>query len=167
MASALSNDDFRPENPLDGIEDLVTANDWPFERNQTDELTVWISGGWCTYQLWFMWRTEPDVLYVSCSFDVKVAKRRRADAHHLLSLVNERTWLGHFALSPNDDLVTFRYAQLVPRGTMVNGAFLETLIEIALTESERYYPAFQFVLWGGKTPPQAMAAALLETQGEA
>ena len=40
-------------------------------------------------------------------------------------------------------------------------------MEIAFTESERYYPAFQFVIWGGKDPEEAMAAAILETAGEA
>jgi len=167
MASIIESDELKVLNPLDDIEELVSTNDWPFERPRKDEMTVWVSGGWSTYQLWFLWRTEPDILYVSASFDVKVPKRRRADAHHLLSLVNERTWIGHFALSPSDDLVTFRYAQLLPKRAGVEGPFLESLIEIALTECERYFPAFQFVLWGGKTPPQAMAAALLETQGEA
>ena len=28
-------------------------------------------------------------------------------------------------------------------------------------------PAFQFVIWGGKSPEDAMAAAILETAGEA
>jgi len=41
------------------------------------------------------------------------------------------------------------------------------LIEIAITECERFYPAFQFVIWGGKSPAEAIAAAMLETVGEA
>jgi hypothetical protein len=44
---------------------------------------------------------------------------------------------------------------------------LEDLLEIALTECERFYPAFQYVVWGGKTPTEAMDAALLTTVGEA
>ena len=44
---------------------------------------------------------------------------------------------------------------------------LEDVVDIAFTESERYYPAFQFVIWGGKEPQEAMAAAILETEGEA
>ena len=44
---------------------------------------------------------------------------------------------------------------------------MEKLIEIALNECERFYPAFQFVIWGGKSPADAMAAAMLETMGEA
>jgi hypothetical protein len=44
---------------------------------------------------------------------------------------------------------------------------LEDLMEAALCECERYYPAFQFVIWGGKKPEEAMQAAMLETVGEA
>jgi hypothetical protein len=43
----------------------------------------------------------------------------------------------------------------------------ETIIETAIDECERYYPVFQFVLWGGKTPKEALAAAMVETHGEA
>ena len=43
----------------------------------------------------------------------------------------------------------------------------ELLIESAIDECERFYPVFQFVLWGGKSPKDALAAALIETQGEA
>jgi hypothetical protein len=166
MSPSLTLDSIE-DNPLDAIEELIAFNEWPFDRNQTDELTVWIGGGWCTYQLWFLWRSDPDVLYVSCTFDVKVAKPKRADVHTLLTLINERTWLGHFALSPDDDVVTFRHAQLINIVQTADNAPWEALIEIALSECERYFPAFQFVLWGGKSPPQAISAALLETQGEA
>ena len=38
---------------------------------------------------------------------------------------------------------------------------LEDLMDIALTECERFFPAFQFVLWGGKAPADALAAAML------
>ena len=44
---------------------------------------------------------------------------------------------------------------------------MEDLIEIAVGEADRFYPAFQFLLWGGKSPEEALAAALLETVGEA
>ena len=41
------------------------------------------------------------------------------------------------------------------------------MIEIAITECERFYPAFQFAIWGGKSPAEAIAAAMLETMREA
>ena len=46
-------------------------------------------------------------------------------------------------------------------------AAAELLVETAIDECERFYPVFQFVLWAGKTPQEAIAAALIDTQGEA
>ena len=46
-------------------------------------------------------------------------------------------------------------------------AATELLVETAIDECERFYPVFQFVLWGGKSPKDARSAALVETQGEA
>ncbi|MFN2472449.1 MAG: hypothetical protein ABR588_00805, partial [Sphingomicrobium sp.] len=43
----------------------------------------------------------------------------------------------------------------------------EAISEAALEECERFYPVFQFVLWGGKSPSEAIAAALIDTAGEA
>ena len=44
---------------------------------------------------------------------------------------------------------------------------VELLVETAVDECERFYPVFQFVLWGGKSPSEALSAALIETHGEA
>jgi hypothetical protein len=44
---------------------------------------------------------------------------------------------------------------------------LEDLVDVALNECERYYPAFQYVIWGGKDPSEAVTAACLDPQGEA
>jgi hypothetical protein len=41
------------------------------------------------------------------------------------------------------------------------------MVDIAITECERFFPAFQFVLTGGKTPDEALTAAMLECAGEA
>ena len=43
----------------------------------------------------------------------------------------------------------------------------QILVETAIDECERFYPVFQFVLWGGKTPSEAISASLIETRGEA
>ena len=44
---------------------------------------------------------------------------------------------------------------------------VEDLVDIALSECERFYPAFQLVLWGGKSPLEAIAAAMIDPVGEA
>ena len=44
---------------------------------------------------------------------------------------------------------------------------LEDMVDIALTECERFYPALQFVVWAGHTPGDAIASAMMDTVGEA
>ena len=43
----------------------------------------------------------------------------------------------------------------------------EAPLDIALAECNRFYPAFQSVLWGGAEVDHALEIALLETVGEA
>jgi hypothetical protein len=41
------------------------------------------------------------------------------------------------------------------------------MIETAVLSMERYYPAFQLVVWGDKTPDEAMQIAISEAYGHA
>jgi hypothetical protein len=41
------------------------------------------------------------------------------------------------------------------------------LLDIAIAECERFYPAFQYVLWAGKSAEEALDAAMIEPVGEA
>ena len=154
-------------NPLDIVEEIVAANQWPFDRASDDELVVEISGKWCDYRLYFMWRDEVSALHFTCAFDARVPPARRRDVHDLLALVNEKLWLGHFEVSLEEGMPMFRHT--VPlRG--LSGASveqLEDLVDIALTECERFYPAFQLVVWGGKGAEDAITAAMIDPQGEA
>ena len=44
---------------------------------------------------------------------------------------------------------------------------MKIAIEAAVSECDRFYPAFQFVLWGDKSPSEALDAALVDAAGEA
>ena len=61
----------------------------------------------------------------------------------------------------------FRHTVLVRGGPALTPTQLEEMIEVSIGECERFYPAFQFVLWGGKAPDEAIEASMLETVGEA
>ncbi len=61
----------------------------------------------------------------------------------------------------------FRHTVLLRGAGGVAAEQLEDLVDIAVAECERFYPAFQLLLWGGKSPEEAVAAAMLETVGEA
>jgi hypothetical protein len=157
----------QPPNPLDMVEEIVQANQWHFERAHDDELVVEMNGAWCRYRMYFLWQRDISALQFTCQFDMKVPEGREGATYELVGLVNNRLWFGHFDLCTEEKTPLFRYTSLY-RGS--HGPALEQLedmVEIALTESERFYPSFQYVIWGGKTPDQAMTMAMLDPVGRA
>ena len=92
---------------------------------------------------------------------------RRAAVNELLATVNDKLWLGHFGMSPSDNLLTFRQTVLLRGARGASVEQLEDLVDIAVTECDRFYPAFQMVIWGGQPAGDAVAAAMLDPAGEA
>jgi len=116
-----------------------------------------------------VWRDDDRVLQFLAFPDVKVTDGKQAALYETIGLINEQLWIGHFELWAGDGSIVFRHALLLENG---DGASLsldqaETLVEAAVGELDRFYPVFQFVLWGGKSPKDAIVAAMVETHGEA
>ena len=154
-------------NPLDIVEELVAANEWHFERSGQDEMVVEISGRWGEHRLFWVWQEDLSAVYFSCMMDVRIPPHKKGPIAELLAIVNEKLWLGHFDLATEDMIPMFRYTVLLRGATGATVEQLEDLVDIALNECERFYPAFQFVLWGGRSPSEAVQAAILDTVGEA
>ena len=154
-------------NPIDLVEEIVIANDWTHDRASEEELVVEIGGRWCDYRLYFLWQEELSALHFSCGFDMRVPKRRRVALYELLALANEKMWLGHFDLAAGETSPAFRYAVLLRGIGTASAEQVEDLVDIAISECERFYPAFQLVIWGGKPPAEALAVAMIDPVGEA
>ena len=167
MSASLATSYEPSTNPLDILEQIVTANEWDFDRRSASEMAAEAPGQWCDYGLFFNWSHEISVMHFTCAFDLKVPEKQRTALYELLAMANERLWLGHFGLETEDGMPVFRHAILLRGAPGASAESLEDLVDIALTECERFYPAFQFVLWGGKTPAEALDAAMLECAGEA
>src|SRR4029077_13244519 len=101
-----------------------------------------------------------------CAFDLKVPEKRRVALYELLALANERLWLGHFGIEREDGMPVYRHAVLLRGAPGASAESLEDMVDIAITECERFFPAFQFVLWGGKSASDALEAAMLDCAGE-
>jgi hypothetical protein len=154
-------------NPIDLVEEIVEANEWPHDRSSEEEMVVEVTGRWCDYRLFFVWQPELNALHFSCGFDMKVPAPRRGAVYELLAAVNERLWLGHFDLASDEPSPAFRHGLLLrgPLGASIEQ--IEDLVDIALSECERFYPAFQLVVRGGKRAEDAIAAAMIDPVGEA
>ncbi len=154
-------------NPLDLVEEIVSAHDWPFERAGEEELVAQIAGRWGDYRLFFAWHADLSALQFSCALDVKVPETKRRAVVELLALMNESLWAGHFDLCATEGVPLFRHNLLLRGAGGATVEQLEDLVDIAITEGDRFYPAFQFVIWGGKSPSDAMVSAMIDTIGEA
>jgi hypothetical protein len=156
------------EAPIDMLERYFGAHGWDCER-QDDEIVATVKGSWTEYELRALWREDDRVVQLLAFPDIKVADARRAAIYEALALVNEQLWIGHFELWSSSGILLYRHAAMIDAEDepVLTLAGAELLIESAIDECERFYPVFQFVLWGGKSPKEALAAALIETQGEA
>ncbi len=154
--------------PIEMIEDYFAAHGWEHERHD-EEVVASVKGSWAKYELRALWREDDGVLQFLAFPDIKVTEDRRPALYEAIGLINEQMWLGHFELWSSSGVILYRHAAMLPGGDeqALTLAQAETIIETAIDECERYYPVFQFVLWGGKTPREALAAAMVETHGEA
>lgn len=154
-------------SPLEVVERMAAANQWPFERAGEDEIALNVTGRWANYQVSFTWMDDIEALHVACAFDMKVPEPRLAEVQLLVALINEQMWIGHFDVWMQNGVVMFRHALVLAGGVVASDRQCEAVLGTALDSCERYFPAFQFVIWAGKSAREAMDSAMFETSGEA
>jgi hypothetical protein len=157
----------RQSHPVDVIEQIAALNDWTFERAGDDEITISVSGGWADYHVSFSWMEDREAIHLACAFDLKVPETRKLEVMRLITSVNEQLWIGHFDLWSAEGVVMFRQALLLSGGAEPNTHQVERLLVTAIEACERYFQAFQFVVWAGKDAAEALEGVLFETVGEA
>ncbi len=157
----------RNEHPVDIVEQVAALNQWQFERPVVDEISIAITGGWSDYHAGFTWIETLEALHLGCAFDLRVPEQRRSEVLKLISMINEQMFVGHFDLWPSENVVMFRHSLLLVGNGQASPEQCETLLTIAIDACERYYQAFQFVVWAGRTAREALAGAMFETVGSA
>lgn len=162
-----------PAAPIDMLEHYFGSHGWDFERSGDEEITAAVKSGWTTYSLRALWREDERVLQFIAMPEILVPEARRGAMYEALGRINEQLWIGHFEMWTADGALLFRHAILLDNDDEdedeadLTLAQCEMLVEAAIEECERYYPVFQFVLAGDKSPEEALKAALLDTEGEA
>lgn len=154
-------------HPIELAEEVMTLREMPFDRTLEDELVAELTGHWCNYRLWLSWEESLGALVLTSSYDLKIPEEHRALLYPLVARINEHVLLGHFDISSEDGSICYRYGQLATDAKAITQTLLEDLIDIASAECERFYPAFQTVLWGGKNSEYALQLVLRAPEGEA
>jgi len=156
----------RVTSPIDIVEEVAARHEWTCDRSSDDELTLIVSGSWCDYHVSLNWRDDLEALHLACAFDCKVPENRLNEMYRLIAQINEHLWLGHFDLWTSEGLVMFRHALLL-NNAVVTPSQCDAMLKAALDACERYYQAYQFVVWAGRRSHEALASAIFETHGQA
>ena len=154
-------------NPIDLIEETIVLENWPYHRLSHQEIAFELSGHWGNHRFQFVWHDEIKILQLYCVLDIRPQMKDFACFYELLAMVNERLAFGHFEISSDEDMPAYRHNILLSNLKTLTTDYMGDLINIAFLEIERFYPAFQFVLGGKKSPKEVISMAMIETVGEA
>lgn len=152
---------------LDLIEDFLETNSWPHEREEDDAVQCIVPSRWGEMGGLFALRLDPPALHFSVTLDVKPQIAKKAAIAELVMMMNERLWLGHFDYWAEEGVILFRHALPMLDRDCPSGGEVRSLMAAAVDAIDRFVPAFNFVVWAGKTPREAIDAAMFETKGEA
>lgn len=166
-AAMLKIDHFH--NPLDIAEMVMLDRDLSFDRSSDGDLLAESVSMWGAQRIWFSWQEEHRSLSLSSTLENKIAKAALPNVYELLACVNERLWMGHFSYDSDNHSVMFRHTLLVGAedGHLPSQESIDELLELATNEWDRFFPALQSGVWGGKDPKEALQFAMFETVAEA
>ena len=153
---------------LELVESCLTETGWDFQRDEEDNTIQAIAASrWGDMGSMFALRREPPALHFSITLDVKPTLARRAAIAELILLANERLWLGHFDYWMDEGVILYRHAlPLLDRVEPETGE-VRAMLAAGMDAVNMFVPAFNFVIWAGKSAREALEAALFETAGEA
>lgn len=154
-------------NPLDNIEELLTDNNWVYNRMNEAELLVQVAGKGCSYRILFLWQEGMGALQFCCQYDMKIDRKNLSIAGAALMDMNESLWIGHFEINRETLSPSFRHTCLL-RGAPGNSIYdhMDDLVEISLAQCERYQPVFNILSMDHKADTQILSLAMMETAGE-
>ncbi len=153
--------------PVDMLAAFFEARGWTIESQGEEEISATIRGSWTSYQLRAIWRPDDHVLQLLLLPEMRVPSDKQPAIYETLALINEQLWLGHFDFWSNSSMLLFRHAFIIGQSGMLGLDQAQAIVDLAIEEWERFYPVFQFVLWGDKSPRDAIDSAMIDTLGEA
>ena len=154
-------------HPIDLVETLAEHHDWEFDRIGDDQIAMAIEGQWRTYSITLAWSDYDETLRMVSTFEMEPPEERLPMLYDVLNRANDTTWTGAFSYWRAQKLMVFRYGLLLSGGAGAGKDQIDRMLSAAVMASERFYPAFQLVCWGDRTPAEAMQVAIAEAYGRA
>jgi len=149
-------------NPLDVFERIAIAEHYEFERTSLEEIHVIVPGQWADHNISLTWNATSESVQLFLIFEGRLPGGRTDDICRLMSLINERLSAGHFDFWNKNKAMVYRNSQSLRGGAPLKTEQAMDIIALALDAAERGYPACQYVIWAGKSPEDALTAALVD-----
>ena len=154
-------------HPIDIVESLAAHHAWDFDRIAEDQIAMAVVGQWRTYSLTLAWSGYDETLRLICTFEMEPPEDRQPALYEALNAINDQCWAGSFSYWGEQKLMVYRYGLVLAGGQAASPDQIDTMISAAVMSAERYYPAFQLVVWGNRRPQDALQVAIAEAYGRA
>ncbi|WP_151718677.1 type III secretion system chaperone family protein [Gemmobacter serpentinus] len=154
-------------HPIDLVETLAADQQWEFNRVTDNQIAMAVEGLWRSYALTLAWSPQDETLRLICTFEMEPPEHRLVDLYDVLNRCNDQVWSGAFTFWTEQKLMVWRYGLPLAGGAIAGPEQLNHMISEAVSNCERFYPAFQLVCWGDRTPIDAMGVAMAEAWGRA
>ena len=154
-------------HPIDIVESLAAHHEWDFDRISDEQIAMAVEGQWRTYSLTLAWSAFDETLRLICTFEMAPPEDKLPGMYELLNNVNDQCWAGAFTYWAEQELMVYRYGLVLAGGNEASSEQIDTMIRAAVLSAERYYPAMQLLVWGNKTPHEALQVAIAEAYGHA
>lgn len=154
-------------HPIDIVEHLAEHYDWEFDRIADDQIAMAVEGQWRTYSITLAWSGYDETLRMVCTFEMEPPNDKLPTLYQMLNDVNDQCWSGAFTYWKEQKLMVYRYGLVMTGAQSVSPDQINTLINAAVMNAERFYPAFQLAIWGDRSPEEAMQVAIAEAFGRA
>ena len=154
-------------HPIDIVENLAAHHDWDFDRISDEQIAMAVEGQWRTYSMTLAWSAFDETLRMICTFEMEPPAEKMPLLYELLNHVNDQCWAGAFTYWAEQKLMVYRYGLVLSGGNIASPEQIDTMIGAAVMSAERYYPAMQLLVWGDRTPKEALQVAIAEAYGRA
>ena len=154
-------------HPIDIVEHLAEHHEWEFDRIEENQIAMAVQGQWRTYSITLAWSGFDETLRLICSFEMEPPEEKLKDLYETLNVANDRCWTGAFTFWEDQKLMVYRYGLVLTGGQIATAEQIDAMISSAVLTAEKYYPAFQLVVYDNQSPNKAMQVAIAEVYGHA
>ena len=154
-------------HPIDIVQNIATHQDWEFQRIADDQIAMAVVGQWRTYSITLAWSNYDETLRLICTFEMEPPVDSLPALYETLNEVNDQCWAGGFTYWQEQALMVYRYGLILSGEQIASPEQIDTMISAAVLSAEKYYPAFQLVVYGNRSPKEALQVAIAEAYGRA